>query len=87
MGISTVNIGSRQHGRLRAPSVIHCTDNTDAICVALAKSLSKEQRELAGRRETPYGRPGAARRIVDVLETVSLNTFNKPFVNHGYSEV
>lgn len=87
MGVSTVDIGSRQRGRLRAPSVIHCSENADAIRVALARSLSKEQRELAGRRETPYGRPGAARRIVDVLEVVPLKTLDKPFVDPGYTEV
>ena len=87
MGVSTVDIGSRQRGRLRAPSVIHCSENADAIRDALARSLSKEQRELVGRRETPYGRPGAARRIVDVLEVVPLKTLDKPFVNLGYTEV
>lgn len=87
MGISSVDIGSRQLGRLRAPSVIHCSEDTDSIRLALTRTLTKEQRELAGRRETPYGRAGAARRIVDVLEVVSLKTLNKPFVNHGYTEV
>jgi UDP-hydrolysing UDP-N-acetyl-D-glucosamine 2-epimerase len=87
VGVASVDIGSRQRGRLRAPSVIHCDEDADAIRAALAMSLSIEHRELSARRETPYGRPGAARRIVDVLEFVPLETLEKPFVNHISTEV
>jgi UDP-hydrolysing UDP-N-acetyl-D-glucosamine 2-epimerase len=82
MGVPSVDIGARQQGRLRAPSVIHCDEDLGAIRAALALSLTGEQRALAVRRETPYGRPGAARRIVDVLESVSLSSLEKPFVNY-----
>jgi UDP-hydrolysing UDP-N-acetyl-D-glucosamine 2-epimerase len=83
MGVSTVDIGARQRGRLRAPSVIHCEEDLDSIRAALALSLTDKQRVLAARRETPYGRPGAAHRIIDVLESVSLNSLEKPFVNYS----
>lgn len=86
IGVSTVDIGPRQRGRLRAPSVIHCNEDADAIRSALAEALSEERRDLARRRETPYGKPGAARRIIDVLEVVSLETLDKPFVNHMLAE-
>ncbi|MDY0744258.1 UDP-N-acetylglucosamine 2-epimerase [Paucibacter sp. R3-3] len=81
MGVPTLDIGSRQQGRLRAPSVLHCGEDLDAIRAALAQALSDDHRRLAQDRDTPYGRPGAARRIVDVLESVSLATLEKPFVN------
>jgi len=81
MGVPTVDIGSRQQGRLRAPSVLHCDEDLDGIRSTLALALSEAHRTLTQGRDTPYGRPGAARRIADVLETVSLGSLQKPFVN------
>ena len=42
MGRATVNIGNRQKGRLRAPSVIDCACEKDAIVSAVRKALSPE---------------------------------------------
>lgn len=66
-GTAVVNIGDRQRGRLRAPAVIDCPNDADAISEALALALSADHRAVCSRRETPYGTPGAARRITDVL--------------------
>ena len=82
MGVPTVDVGSRQKGRLRAPSVIHCEDDVQDIRAALSLALTEQHRTLAARRETPYGTPGAARRIVDVLASVSLDPIEKAFVDH-----
>lgn len=73
MGRPTVDIGERQQGRLRAPSVVHCAATADEICSAIRQALSPEHRAVAARRTTPYGTPGAARRIADVLETQALD--------------
>lgn len=81
IGIPTVNIGSRQQGRLSAPSVIHCGESALDIRRALEKAISPSHRAIARRRETPYGQPGAACRIVDVLEAVDLSTRIKVFVD------
>lgn len=67
VGTPTVDIGQRQAGRLRAASVIHCAGNRGAIREALKRALSTEHRAITARRETPYGNPGAARRIAKVL--------------------
>lgn len=82
MGVPSVDIGSRQKGRLRAPSVIHCCEDQKAIHDALTIALTQNHRKIAARRETPYGVPGAARRIANVLASVSLNSLEKPFINH-----
>jgi UDP-hydrolysing UDP-N-acetyl-D-glucosamine 2-epimerase len=73
MGKPTVNIGPRQQGRVRAPSVIDCADNTDAILAAIGCALSPAAQAIAARRESPYGRGGASKRIKDVLATVELD--------------
>ncbi|MFN3630455.1 MAG: UDP-N-acetylglucosamine 2-epimerase [Casimicrobiaceae bacterium] len=81
VGIPTVDIGPRQQGRLRAPSVLHCGESAEEIRRALDAALSADHRAIAARRESPYGQPGAARRIVDLLETVDVATRAKPFVD------
>ena len=82
VGVPTVDIGPRQQGRLRAPSVIHCGESMGDIRKALETALSADHRAIAARRESPYGQPGAARRIVDKLETVDVTARTKPFVDH-----
>lgn len=81
VGVPTVDIGPRQQGRLRAPSVLHCGESAAEIRQALDTALSAGHRAIAVRRESPYGRPGAARRIVDQLSTVNLAARAKPFVD------
>lgn len=81
VGVPTVDIGPRQQGRLRAPSVLHCGESAAEIRQALDSALSAEHRVIAARRESPYGRPGAARRIVDLLANVDLTARAKPFVD------
>jgi UDP-hydrolysing UDP-N-acetyl-D-glucosamine 2-epimerase len=85
VGVPTVDIGPRQQGRLRAPSVLHCGESAAEIRQALDTALSAEHRAIAARRESPYGQPGAARRIVDLLATVDLVLRAKPFVDRRYA--
>ncbi len=73
-GTPTVNIGDRQKGRLRAPSVIDVPNETPAIRAGIARALSERFRQQAAARVSPFGVPGAARVIVDVLATVDLAT-------------
>lgn len=73
VGTPTVDIGDRQRGRPRAPSVVHCATGEAAVRAALGRALSAEHRALARRRETPYGTPGAAARIAAVLRTHTLD--------------
>jgi UDP-hydrolysing UDP-N-acetyl-D-glucosamine 2-epimerase len=66
-GVTTVNIGTRQDGRLRAPSVIDVENTSEAILQALKVSLSPEQKSLARLRVSPFGEPGAASKISSIL--------------------
>lgn len=83
VGVPTVDIGPRQQGRLRAPSVLHCGESAAEIRQALNTALSSEHRAIAVRRESPYGQPGAARRIIDQLSTLDLRLSAKPFVDRS----
>lgn len=85
IGVPTVDIGSRQQGRLRAPSVIHCGESDIEIDMALRTALSADHRAIAARRESPYGRPGVSRRIVDQLKSIDVGTPIKPFVDRNWA--
>lgn len=71
-GVAVVNIGDRQKGRLRAPSVVDCANEKGAIEQALERALSASFRERAGARVNPYGDGRTAPRIVEVLRTVPI---------------
>ena len=73
LGTPTVDIGARQAGRPRAPSVVHCEEGQETIRAALDRALSPDHRAIAQRRETPYGTPGAAARIANVIRSFPLD--------------
>ena len=82
LGTGTVDIGSRQQGRLRAPSVISCAPDQDQIAVAISRLYSKEFRAVVEMRESPYGRAGASAKVVETLSTVALDgILRKHFVD------
>ncbi|WP_135081378.1 UDP-N-acetylglucosamine 2-epimerase [Terasakiella sp. SH-1] len=73
MGVPTVNIGIRQKGRLTAPSVISCKTDEDSIKEAIQKALSDEHIALTRKKTSPFGQPGAAKRMVDHLNNINWN--------------
>lgn len=73
IGVPTVNIGARQRGRLFGPAVINCDNTTKAISAAIDKARSPELRRIAAQRETPYGSPGASKKIIEVLRGLDLD--------------
>lgn len=82
-GTPTVNIGDRQKGRLRAPSVIDVANDAAAIGSAIDRALGDDAQSIARRRESPFGEPGSAARIAEVLETVDLESLRTKRFHHG----
>jgi UDP-hydrolysing UDP-N-acetyl-D-glucosamine 2-epimerase len=76
-GTPTVNIGDRQKGRLRAPSVIDVPGDADSIGAAIDRALSADFRELAAKRVSPFGSPGASAAIAKILADVDLGSVRK----------
>lgn len=80
--IATVNVGQRQAGRERAPSVIDCDTDFDSIQVALEKACSKEFDKVVSKKQTPYASQGyeIAMKIVETLKQTDLaSLYQKPF--------
>lgn len=68
VGIPTVDVGIRQQGRISAPSVIHCAEDTDSVAEAIAKALSPEMQALAAERVNPYFKPDTCALMVEAVE-------------------
>lgn len=66
-GVPTVDIGMRQRGRMAAPSVIHCADDTSSIYAAIQRALSPRMQAIAARRENPYCAPDTLSRMVGAV--------------------
>lgn len=76
--VPTVNIGSRQKGRLMASSIIHC-EPTKLDIVSAVNSCILNKHYKKGRKITnPYGSGDTSNKIIDVLlnaEQSSIKTF------------
>lgn len=72
MGIPSVDIGTRQQGRLAADSVIHCPDDTDAIADAIASALSPRSMRGAHATSNPYFQPDTVARATALIAETPL---------------
>ena len=68
---ATINVGSRQQGRLRADSVIDCEPDRLAIRAALARLETPSFQARVAKATNPYGRGGASAATVALLESTS----------------
>jgi len=73
-GIPAVNIGTRQQDRERANNVIDVSYAKDDIKAGIEKALyDAEFRESVKNIKNPYGCGDSAKKIVDILKTISLD--------------
>jgi UDP-hydrolysing UDP-N-acetyl-D-glucosamine 2-epimerase len=76
--VATVNIGDRQHGRMKAASVIDTAARRADIEAGIRRALSPQFRASLPATRSLYGQGGAGARIKDILKTVPL-AVRKPF--------
>ena len=80
LGVPTVNIGSRQKGRLVATSVINCVPERNDIAKSIECIYDAEFRSNLQNTISPYGKGGASSRILEILKSFPLNgLLRKPF--------
>jgi UDP-N-acetylglucosamine 2-epimerase (non-hydrolysing) len=80
LGTQVINVGRRQEGRPTDINVQTCDVSVssikDAICTTLNLEKSGGELEL----QHPYGQPGAANKILEILSRTEFSTLNhKPF--------
>jgi UDP-hydrolysing UDP-N-acetyl-D-glucosamine 2-epimerase len=71
--LPVVNVGDRQHGRVRARNVIDVPARRDAIAAGIEEALDPAFRASLAGLANPYGDGKAAERIVSVLASVRLD--------------
>ena len=71
---ATINIGDRQKGRIQSNSVISCKPISADIKNAIEKSYTDQFRDLLLTVESSYGDGGAAKRIINILSTVDIES-------------
>ena len=73
--IPTVNIGSRQIGRLRATSIVDSTYNSNSIKKAISFVLNnKKFRTSLKSTKSLYGNGNSSKKIIKILENLDLDT-------------
>ena len=82
----SINIGTRQLGRIRANSVIDCTENAHEIAAAITKALTGEFRCAVADMDSPFGDGTASSRMLAILKSVDLTDIcEKPFYDVEFS--
>ena len=72
LGTPTINVGSRQDGRMKAASVIDVDGSLDSLRSAVKFSLSAEMQNRVKGLVSPFGNSGATFQISEIISTVNL---------------
>lgn len=81
-GTPSVNVGLRQDGRLKPPSVIDCPLEPAAIADAIHRATATSFKTVAQSQPPPFGDGHAGQRIVEILEgTDFAGLARKPFID------
>lgn len=79
--IGTINIGDRQKGRIKAPNVIDCAPDRNAIINAMQLLYSPEFQKSLPDVRNPYGEGGSSKKIVGILCSHPLTKLLKKIFN------
>ena len=80
--VPTINIGSRQAGRLQAGSIVNCEPTFSGLSAALEKISSPEFRSSLCSIENPYGNGDTVKKIMYFLEDIDWSKLlRKKFFN------
>ena len=72
MGVATINIGPRQDGRLKAPSIIDIKPIKAQILKAIKLAYSPKFQKIVQKKQNPYGNSKPSKTIVKVLKNINL---------------
>jgi len=72
--LPAVNIGNREEGRTQSTNIINVGYDNEKIKKAIKKAISYEFRKRVSKCINPYGDGKSAKRIVDVLENINIDS-------------
>lgn len=74
LGVPTINIGSRQAGRLASSSVIHSKADYGEIYTSIKQAISETFKLACQQYQNPYDQGIASEKIVSILKTHDFST-------------
>ncbi|MCX8059008.1 MAG: UDP-N-acetylglucosamine 2-epimerase [Spirochaetes bacterium] len=78
--VPTVNIGSRQNGRIKTESIIDCDYDKNSIIKAINLALSEDFREkIKNINFYPYGDGNTSKKILDIIRNLDFDKIKKSF--------
>ncbi|WP_417821478.1 UDP-N-acetylglucosamine 2-epimerase [Terasakiella sp.] len=79
--IPSINIGDRQRGRMRTPSILDCSGDITEILAAIQLALNHQFRQSIKNTPSPYGNGNTAQKIINILQQTdwSSNSLKKTF--------
>jgi len=75
--IGTINVGERQKGRIKAPSVIDCEPNRKSIAATFSTLYSTVFKEILENTDNPYGDGCASQKILKEIKEVDFDKILK----------
>lgn len=72
--IGTINIGSRQAGRLRSESIIDCTWSVESILSAFSQLYSANFQARLGSSSSSYGDGSSSANMINIIKTINYKT-------------
>jgi len=83
--IGTINIGDRQKGRIRVPSIIDCEPTQESIGKALQILYSNEFQKNLNSIKNPYGDGDVSKKILRIIKSTNFeNILKKKFYDIGF---
>jgi len=82
--IATINIGSRQKGRIQSDSVINCSYDKKDIIKAINKIYNFKFKRKLKNINNPYGKPGASKKIYNIIKKYKKFNFEKKFIDLNF---
>jgi GDP/UDP-N,N'-diacetylbacillosamine 2-epimerase (hydrolysing) len=74
LGLSAINVGERQRGRIHGNNVIFTDNNKQQIKEAIHKVMYDDSFiEQVAKKENPYGNGQSAEKIIEVLKSIKLD--------------
>jgi len=72
MGVATINVGSRQDGRLKALSVIDVKPIKSQILKAIKLAYTPKFQKIVQKKQNPYGNAKPSKAIIKILKNINL---------------
>ncbi|MCE2594057.1 UDP-N-acetylglucosamine 2-epimerase (hydrolyzing) [Motilimonas cestriensis] len=84
--VPTVNIGSRQKGRLAAKSVLNAEPNQGAISAAISVAISRVYKHEDEKVHNPYGQGDTSSQVIDMIKSLEFKP-SKAFYDINFNDV